>query len=60
MISRLQRIGVGLLCLFPAIARGQGVQLKTPGEVIHGPTAEEDKAAWLRAMHEWRQKRQGS
>ncbi len=57
MISHLQRIGIGLLCLLPAIARGQGVQLKTPGEVIHGPAADEDNAAWLRAMHEWRQKR---
>ena len=57
MISHLQRIGIGLLCLLPAIARGQGVQLKTPGEVIHGPATGEDNAAWLRAMREWRQKR---
>ncbi|MGA2031502.1 MAG: SUMF1/EgtB/PvdO family nonheme iron enzyme [Thermoguttaceae bacterium] len=57
MISYLQRIGIGLLCLLPAIAGGQGVQLKTPGEIIHGPAADEDNAAWLRAMREWRQKR---
>jgi hypothetical protein len=57
MISHLPRIGIGLLCLLPAIAGGQDVQLKTPGEVIHGPAAAEDNAAWLRAMCQWRQKR---
>jgi hypothetical protein len=53
MVLDLQRVGIGLLCLLPAIAWGQGVGLKTPGEVIHGPAAGEDNAAWLRAMHEW-------
>ena len=57
MISPLQRIGIGLFCLLPAIARGQDVQLKTPGEVILGPAAGEDNAAWGRAMFEWRGKR---
>ena len=57
MISHVWRIGVGLLCLLPAIASGQGVELKTAREVILGPAADEDNAAWLRAMHEWREKR---
>ena len=57
MISHLRRIGVGLLCLLPAIAWGQGVQLKTPGEVIHGPAADEDNAAWLRACTSGGEKR---
>jgi formylglycine-generating enzyme required for sulfatase activity len=57
MISHLRRIGIGLLCLLPTIAWGQVVPLKISGEVIHGPTAAEDNAAWLRAMHAWRQKR---
>ncbi len=56
MVPRLQRIGIGLLCLLPAIARGQGVPLKAPGEVIHGPAVGEDNAAWHRAMYEWREK----
>ena len=51
MISQVQWIGAGVLCLLPAIAWGQGVQLKMAGEVIHGPAANEDNAAWLRAMH---------
>ena len=57
MISHVQRIGAALLCLLPAVAWGQGIQLKTPGEVIHGPAEGEDSAAWLRAMQQWRQKR---
>ncbi len=57
MISRLRLIAISLLCLLPAIAWGQGLQLQTPGEVIRGPAAGEDNAAWLHAMHEWRQKR---
>jgi formylglycine-generating enzyme required for sulfatase activity len=56
MISRLLRIGTGLLCLLPAIARGQSVPLKTPDEVIFGPAAGQDHTAWHRAMHEWQQK----
>jgi formylglycine-generating enzyme required for sulfatase activity len=43
--------------LLPAIAWSQGVPLKTPGEVIFGPAAADDNAAWLRAMHQWREQR---
>jgi hypothetical protein len=57
MIANLLRIGVGVLCLLPAIAWGQGVQLKAPNEVIFGPATGEDNAAWLRAMHQWRETR---
>ena len=57
MILCVQRIGVGVLCMLPAIAWGQGVQLKMEGEVIHGPAAGADGAAWLRAMQAWREKR---
>ena len=57
MISQLRLFAFCLLCLLPAMARGQGVQLKISGEVILGPAAGEDNAAWGRAMHEWRQKR---
>ena len=47
MISRLPLVGIGLLCLLPAIAGGQGIQPQTPGEVLHGPAANDDNAAWL-------------
>ena len=57
MISRLPLVCIGLLCLLPAIAGGQGIQPQTPGEVLHGPAANEDNAAWLRAMQEWRKNR---
>ena len=56
MISRLPLLGIVLCCLLPTIARAQGVPLKMPGEVIFGPAAEQDSAAWRRAMHEWREK----
>ncbi len=56
MILHLERIGIGLLCLLPAVARGQGVPLRTAGEVILGPATGEDNAAWRRAMSEWREK----
>lgn len=57
MIACRQQVGIALVCLFPAIALGQGTPLATPGEVIHGPAVGEDNAAWLRTMHEWRQTR---
>jgi formylglycine-generating enzyme required for sulfatase activity len=57
MISHVQRIGIGLLCLLPLVARGQGVPLKTQGEVIPGPARGENDAAWRHAMDEWRQNR---
>ena len=57
MLSCLWRIAIGLVCLLPAIAWSQGVPLKTPGEVIFGPAAADDNAAWLRAMHQWREQR---
>ena len=57
MFTCLWRIGIGLVCWLPAMAWGQGVPLKTPGEVIFGPAAADDNAAWLRAMRQWREQR---
>ena len=39
------------------MASGQTVALKTTGEVIRGPAADDDNAAWLQSMHQWRQER---
>ena len=57
MILHLPRMGVGLLCLLPAIVRGQDVPGNPQAKVIHGPAANYDNVAWLRTMHEWRQQR---
>ncbi len=48
--------GAILFCPVAAVG-GEGVRLETPGEVIHGPGAREDNAAWLRAMQQWRRQR---
>jgi len=56
-VSRLQQLSVGLLCLLPVFSQGQDIELQTPEEIIHGPAANEDNAAWLHAMQEWRVKR---
>ena len=57
MTINLPQIGVGLLCLLPAVAWGQAVQPKIVNEVIHGPAAGRDNAAWLHAMQDWRLRR---
>ena len=57
---RILRICMGLVCLLPALAWGQAVKIEVSGEVIAGPPANADAAAWLAKMNGWRQERRAA
>ena len=46
---------IGIVCLLPALTWGQASKVQVLGEVLAGPAAGADTAAWLKQMQEWRQ-----
>jgi formylglycine-generating enzyme required for sulfatase activity len=46
---------MGVACLLPTLAWGQAAKVQVLGEVLAGPAASADTAAWLNQVQEWRQ-----
>jgi formylglycine-generating enzyme required for sulfatase activity len=58
MISNILKVAA--VCLLPALARAEGLQVKVAGETLRGPDAAASCADWLEAMKQWREDRKAA